>query len=120
MIRIEIDRDALMLRMSGHAGYAEVGRDIVCAAASALVYTLAARMQEIAGDGLYARLVSGDALVQMIADGSAHAECLSALDTVAAGLRLLATKYPEHIRLFDHTVSPTGAARERAESEVKP
>lgn len=39
MIRIVIDRGKLSLRVSGHSGYAEPGKDIVCAGVSALVRT---------------------------------------------------------------------------------
>ena len=38
MIKIESEKDRL--RVSGHAGYAEVGKDIVCSAVSILVVTL--------------------------------------------------------------------------------
>ena len=34
------------LTVRGHAGYGEYGKDIVCAAASALVYALAGRLRE--------------------------------------------------------------------------
>lgn len=41
MINIEYCPEKYMLRAKGHAGYAKRGSDIVCAAASALVQTLA-------------------------------------------------------------------------------
>lgn len=40
MIRIHYNRRALALTVSGHAGYAERGRDIVCAGVSTLVFAL--------------------------------------------------------------------------------
>ena len=35
--------------MSGHAGYAEEGSDIICAGASTLIYTLANSLERICG-----------------------------------------------------------------------
>ena len=35
--------------MSGHAGYAEEGSDIICAGASTLIYTLAKSLERICG-----------------------------------------------------------------------
>ena len=42
MIEIVYDRMRLRLTADGHAGFAEAGQDIVCAAVTILVYTLAA------------------------------------------------------------------------------
>ena len=42
MIEIVYDRMRLRLTADGHAGFAEAGQDIVCAAVPMLVYTLAA------------------------------------------------------------------------------
>ncbi|MDD5091829.1 MAG: ribosomal-processing cysteine protease Prp [Candidatus Wallbacteria bacterium] len=49
MIRISACRERLYVRVEGHAGYAEHGRDIVCAAVSALVFNYAAGLERIAG-----------------------------------------------------------------------
>ena len=40
MIRVSIDPDALSFRLDGHAGYAPIGQDIVCASASMLTAAL--------------------------------------------------------------------------------
>ena len=39
-IRYKIDKDECILRVKGHAGYAECGKDIVCAGVSALCMAL--------------------------------------------------------------------------------
>lgn len=41
MIKIEYCPERFSLRASGHAGYAPIGEDIICAAVSSLVQTLA-------------------------------------------------------------------------------
>lgn len=71
------------LRVSGHAMWAEKGKDIVCAAASILAYTLkagGAQSRELPGGGMY---ITGDA---------------AALELIAGGYRLLAENYPQNIR----------------------
>ena len=49
MIKIKIDDDNLSLTVTGHAGTAEYGKDIVCAGVSSLVQTLALYAQEHGG-----------------------------------------------------------------------
>ena len=49
MIRVTYDRNNLALTVSGHAGFDEVGRDIVCAAVTAIEYTLIAAMEGTRG-----------------------------------------------------------------------
>ena len=53
MITVIVDRDEQRLirgiYMSGHSGYDEPGRDIICAAASALCITAANALEDICG-----------------------------------------------------------------------
>ena len=52
MIRIRVTRKAgeiVSLVCQGHAGYAEEGRDIVCAAVSVLAFTCANALESVAG-----------------------------------------------------------------------
>ena len=37
MIKIEINKD--LIKISGHAGYSDQGKDIVCASVSSIIYT---------------------------------------------------------------------------------
>ena len=98
MICIAIDREALTISMDGHAGYADAGSDIVCAAASILAYTLAARWREITGGaGMHAAFEPGRACISINPEWNKRADCTSAMDTIAAGFDLLAAKYPEYV-----------------------
>ena len=100
MIRISIDREDVLLTMDGHAGYAEPGSDIVCAAASILAYTAAARLREITGgDGLIVRLAPGDAFIHADPQWQTSGECMAVMDTISAGFALLAGQYPDHISI---------------------
>ena len=47
MTRVRYDRAGLRMRMEGHAGAGEYGRDIVCAAESILLLVLERQLQEL-------------------------------------------------------------------------
>ena len=61
MIIVEIQRNISgqieSLTVADHSGYAEEGRDIVCAGASALVYTAIGAIQELCGIEDFYRVV---------------------------------------------------------------
>ena len=67
MIRASYCRDAPKITVTGHAGSAPHGHDLVCAGVSTLVYTLAFHVQKLERAGLCAnaqvRLLPGDAEV---------------------------------------------------------
>lgn len=96
------DRAGLLtLEMDGHAGSAPAGQDLVCAAASILCYTLAARAGTLYAEGKLRRkpivdLDSGHAAIAMRPRGS---EAHAAWETIAVGLRLLQREYPDCIRV---------------------
>lgn len=72
--------------LRGHAGYAPRGQDIVCAAASALIYALIAVLEE---RGQLCELVIRPGFVT----AAAHEED-SAFEMVRCGLVQLAERYP--------------------------
>ncbi len=52
MITAIVDRegqDIRLISISGHSGYAESGKDIICATVSALIYTAANALEDICG-----------------------------------------------------------------------
>ena len=85
--------DGVCLTVSGHAGYGQTGQDIVCAAASILAYALAQRLADIGA--LDSNTFSaGDCQVCGIDCPGAR----QAMAFAAAGYRLLADAYPDHIQ----------------------
>ena len=74
------------MTVQGHAGYAEKGKDIVCAAVSALVYALIATLEE-AGNIRETVIRPGYATV-------AAKERDRAFDVVRGGLGQIAARYP--------------------------
>lgn len=97
MVRIQISKGArLRLTAQGHAGAAPKGTDLVCAAVSTLLCTLAAQLRQ-ADDAAYTQLAAGYAELQA-AQSEKTAAAFSFAET---GLRMLAGEYPKHIRVLD-------------------
>ncbi len=89
MIRARFTENRLTLL--GHAGYAEKGQDVVCAAASALVYALAGSL-EAGGNVRELVIRPGYATVAAQRDDPAFA-------VVRKGLEQLEGRYPGYVRV---------------------
>lgn len=106
MITVTVNRkaDTLSLCVAGHAGYAAPGKDIVCAAASILVYTAAELALDMERRGQLRRapvlnLKPGDAEIRFVPDAFERQRAETGLETVGYGFALLAKKYPRCIRV---------------------
>ena len=78
------------IRFEGHAGYDAAGRDIVCAAVSALYYTLAENLKS--RPGFVCRQDERGA--ELRCPGAAEA-----IGFVLRGLRAIAETYPDYVRV---------------------
>ncbi len=117
----------LTMRAEGHAGYAPAGQDIVCAAVSCLMQTLAYSAAEDehtsscsyqGKDGPVVSVKAGDSVLMR-----------DKFELVADGLTLLAEQYPENVsfkksckcspavdlQLFAATATPAACGRSREE-----
>lgn len=103
MIHVIYTPEEYSLEVSGHAGYAEAGKDIVCAGASAL--TMALMQSALADDdynaGFYIDKVNADIMVQCDPIGDAGERCLQMYEIIMNGFRALCTEYPDYITLED-------------------
>lgn len=91
--------DAMILRAEGHAGYAEKGKDIVCAAVSVLMQTLACSVGTCMGnDG------KGFSVVCKKSNDN-----IAKFELVTDGLALLQREYPENVRYINATERKTKA-----------
>lgn len=91
--------DAMILRAEGHAGYAEKGKDIVCAAVSVLMQTLACSVGTCMGnDG------KGFSVVCKKSNDD-----IAKFELVTDGLALLQREYPENVRYINSTERKTKA-----------
>lgn len=84
-----------MLRAAGHAGYAEKGKDIVCAGVSALMQTLAYSAAEDENTSASCREIGGSNEMRILADSTP--DMLAKFELVADGLILLANAYPKNV-----------------------
>ena len=97
---IEIEAEKTGLRMKGHAGQAEKGKDIVCAGATAILYALVYGLDQI-GELGECDLASGKAMVSAETgeDGEPTPEAKGMLRMAMAGLELITNKYPEYAEM---------------------
>ena len=102
MINVTYDRKRLILKVKGHAQSGEAGHDLVCAAASILVYTLSANVTELCADRRRVRrpvldIREGDTTIACAPVHGMQAVTTLVFDTVCAGFAVLQQRYPENI-----------------------
>lgn len=89
------------LTVTGHAGAAEPGHDLVCASASMLAYTLAANVANMADAGQVRQPIiknnAGDTEISCNPRHNLKATVTLVFDSVCVGFELLAHDYPEYI-----------------------
>lgn len=95
MIVVNVRLDGITIE--GHAGYAEAGKDIVCAGVTALVQTLVKSADDLTEDKIEYEISPGMADI--------HYGCLSEagkllVDSFFLGICLIADDFPEHIKLL--------------------
>lgn len=117
-IRAQRRGDKLVrIEVSGHAGFADAGSDIVCAAVSALVMTAA---HGVAQFGHTRVRISDDHAGAFVLDvpGGGGVEAQAVLETTLAGLQAIAKVHPAHLRVLVQRVTgrATGARRRGAET----
>lgn len=96
------------VRAEGHAGAGEYGQDIVCAAVSVLLQTLANEVTEAARAGLLAVgvVAHGDGWMKVEATPTAQTQDMveAWVQLVQDGIDALAESYPENVELEVHYV----------------
>jgi uncharacterized protein YsxB (DUF464 family) len=82
--------------VTGHAGFAQAGKDIVCAAVSALVQTAANGVSAYCGAVVNVLdEPDGDYILDIPGGGGVRAQAV--LETTVAGLRAIARSHPGHV-----------------------
>lgn len=105
-VRFSIDKESASynMRLSGHAGAAQKGQDIVCSAASILAYTVAQVAKLMHERGFLEcepliELGDGDATISMRPTAEGQAEVQHTLFVARTGYSLLAHNYPQYVEL---------------------
>ena len=86
--------DMMFLRAEGHADFAPKGPDIVCAAVSALMQTLAYSLDS-------GTVTCADDRNLMVVQAKQGTDSLAKFELVTDGLILLADAYPEHVQYIN-------------------
>ena len=105
--KFEIDesKKQASVHINGHARQADVGKDIVCASASILAYTLAQNVIGLDNRGLLKydptiKLKEGNAIIRCRAKtDESYAEILHLFVVIQTGYQLLAHNYPQFVAI---------------------
>lgn len=91
---IEVSRSKESIRICGHAGYAEHGKDIVCAAVTALSQTLIMSVEELTDDEIQCEISLGRAEIHY-RDLSEAGKLL--VDSFFIGIERIAEAFPQNV-----------------------
>lgn len=109
MIKIDVYRDGngfiWSIKVQGHSGYAPAGEDIICAAISALSYTAAGALAELAGIGDYSER-DGYMLVNVPKDIKDELKPLVKviLETIVIGFKQIEGSYGDFVKVKEQEV----------------
>ncbi len=94
-ISLKTDDKSFDLFVNGHAGYGKKGQDIVCAAVSALVQTLAACLDKMSS--YYDVDYDENGVIKHI--GATGKNAAIACEVIMYGLNKIAFSYPENVSI---------------------
>lgn len=88
---------------SGHAGFAQAGKDIVCAAVSVLATTCVNALESVAG--IEAKVMVGDGKLKamLTPEQAKNQDAQIVLRVFKQGISDIAESYPKHIRTEETT-----------------
>ena len=118
MVRAEFftnkESGSITLKLTGHAGMAKKGEDIVCAGASTLAYTVAQTLQFMYENGdlqkkPHIKLEEGDTIIVAKPKPESYAEALHTFFVAQVGYHLLAHNYPQYVTLSSFADSDDSA-----------
>lgn len=102
MIEITYYPDEYKLAVSGHSGYAEKGKDIVCAGVSSLFYALAASLDALDKSAWKTDLEiwfdDGEGTIKVVPDEKFAPNVQLIFWTILNGLEFIASSYPDHVK----------------------
>ncbi|MGN0362601.1 MAG: ribosomal-processing cysteine protease Prp [Bilifractor sp.] len=82
------------IHLTGHAGAAEIGKDLVCAASTGLAWALRESLEKFCDDFTSA-MKPGNILISAAKNSDTEAR----FSTIMEGYRWLAQNYPEYVRI---------------------
>lgn len=94
MISVSVRKDGITV--SGHANYAEAGKDIVCAGVTALVQGLIRSMESLTRDQIQYDITPGRADIYY---GNLSEAGSLLVDSFFIGVCQIANEFPDHVRI---------------------
>ena len=85
-----------IIRISGHAGYADMGKDIVCAGVTALVQTLIKSIEDLTTDKIKYEILPGKACIKF---RNLSKETKLLINSFFKGAELIADEFPGYVVL---------------------
>ena len=105
MIQVVYLRDYNRVSIVGHAESAEKGKDLICASASILAYTLADFVKKAKEEDkvrfCLTFIEEGDTIISCSPHEGNKAEVTTVFDAICRGYELLAENYPENVSYED-------------------
>ena len=92
-VRIRPER----IEISGHAGYAEPGKDIVCAGVTALTQTLIQSIDDLTDDEIEYRISPGKVEIEY---RNLSEKSKTLVDSFFVGIRLIADEFPDYVAIM--------------------
>lgn len=97
MIIVTKQRNRIILK--GHANYAPIGQDIVCAGVSTLVQALIQSIEVLTADKIEYDMSPGTVDIKF---GNLSEQAQLLIDSFFIGVKNIADEYPDHVRLTKH------------------
>lgn len=94
MIAVSVRKDKITV--SGHANYAEVGKDIVCAGVTALTMSLVKSINDLTDDKIEYEISPGRVDIHC---GNLSEAGMLLVDSFFIGICLFAEEYPDNVRV---------------------
>lgn len=94
MIEVSVRKDGITIR--GHAKYAPVGQDIVCAGVTALTQTLIKSISDLAADKIEYEISPAAVDINY---GNLSEKAKTLVDSFFIGIALIADEFPENVRI---------------------
>ena len=109
---VSYNEDCISLKLTGHAGAAEEGKDTICSAASILAYTVAQTVKFMAFKGFLLRkphitLREGKALITAFPTAEGYEEVFHTFFVAQVGYELLQHNYPDFVSLKIQQIGKT-------------
>lgn len=94
MIAVSVRKDKIQI--SGHANYAEEGKDIVCAGVTTLTQTLVKSIEDLTEDKIECDISPGRADIKY---GNLSEKAKTLVDFFFIGICMIADEFPDNVRI---------------------